>query len=326
LACDVVASGDRTCRRPTIADLSVRFVVACVVLVGAGACGRGQPTVDAPPPNALEGEDPAQYADEPDVPEETVVHAEPEWSGMERDLMFWQLFRIARGTIVATDAQVRIEEGNRLEIRAQSRWRAATLDGLAAYLGRAKERFAEKRRAQGQSGYDSSPLGQRASGLFLGLYLHPGSRWRHFGWLMTVCMEQKIYKLQVRVGDRILHLFLPWDSAIEYTSPPPHIHAKVHIHGKGAAVRFRVDGEEDQDLPGITQTLDKARRRASAMKKEDLLVGVPVVPPEMSVEHVLDLIFAFLDARIPRLDSVYAIPRQPDREVDVLRDPARRPR
>lgn len=327
MACDVVACGQTHRRRPSRRRRRLtRFIVACVVLVGADACSQRQQTQDAPPPDAFEGEDPAQYPNEPFVPEETVIEAEPEYSVMERDLMLWQVSRIARGAAVATDAQVRIEKGIRLEVRQQSRWQAATLDDLAAHLDRAKELFAAKRRAQGKSGYDSGPTGQRASGLLVGLELHPGSPWQHFGWLLTVCMEQRIYKLQVRVGDRILHLFLFWDAAIEWTSPPPLIRAKVHVEAKAAEVSFRIDGEESHDLTGVTAALEKARQRAAAVKKEDFLVGVPVVPPEVSVAHVLDLFFAFLDARIPRLDFMNEIPRQPDRKVDVLPAPVKKRR
>ena len=141
---------------------------------------------------------------------------------------------------------------------------------------------------------------------------------------MTVCMEQRIYKLQVRVGDRRLHLFLFWNAAIEWPSPPPLIRAKVHVEAKAAAVSFRVDGGENQNLVGVTADLEKARQRAAAMKKEDFLVGVPDVPPETSVEHILDLFFAFLDAGIPRLDFELAIPRQPERKVEVFPDSAKK--
>lgn len=305
-----------------MACLSTQFLVACVVLVGAGACNRQE----APPADTLKCVDPAQLPDEPHVPEEIVVEAEPEWSAMERDLMFWLLYRVARGTTVTTDAHVRLEEESRIEIRQRGRWQAATLDGLAAYLERAKKRFAEKQRAQGKVGYDSSPLGGRASGLFVGLDLHPSSLWQHFRWVLTVFMEHRVYKLQVRVGDRMLHMFLPWDAAIEYTSPPPHIHAKVHIETTATVVGYRIEGEEIQDLVEVTATLEMATQRAVAMKKEDLLVGVPVAPPEMSVEHVLDLFLAFLDAGIPRLDFMLAVPRQADREVEVLRAPVRKRR
>ena len=116
-------------------DLPVRFVVACMVLLGAGTCNRRQPTLEAPPADALESEDLAQYPDEPEIPEEIVLEAEPEFSAFERDLMLWQVFRIARGTTVATDAQVRLERGNRLQIRRQSRWFSSGSTSIQAPSG-----------------------------------------------------------------------------------------------------------------------------------------------------------------------------------------------
>jgi hypothetical protein len=293
----------------------MRLLVALVALIGA--CGRQ----DVPPPHALEAEDPAQFPDEPPIPEEIVIEAEPEWTPFERDLMFWLFFRIARGPAFATEVQLRLEEGSRLKIKRRGRWQAVTLDGLVAHLDRAKELFDEKRRAQGKSGYDTDPLGGRQSGLFVDLDLHPRSPWQHLGWLVTVFLEQQIYKLQVRAGDRTLHLFLFWDRAIEYTSPPPHTHIKVQVEAKGTRVAYRVDGKPHRDLRSVTEKLKKAMQRAEARKKADLLVGDPVIPSEMPVEHALSLFFAFLDTGIPRLDFGLAIPSDADRAVEVLPDP-----
>ena len=79
----------------------------------------------------------------------------------------------------------------------------------------------------------------------------------HLYWLIIVCTEEKFVKLQIRVGDRTMFLYLPWDAAIEYLEPPPHIHATVQL---AANDRYRLDKDEETDLAGVRRYLERRRR------------------------------------------------------------------
>lgn len=230
----------------------------------------------------------------------------------------WLLHRIAEGPAVEADIFLRVEQGGRLTIREQGRWRGATLDELGAHLVHAKRAFAGRQRALGRRSHevDGSGMERGASRQVVEVDLHPETPWLHLYWLICICMEERFDKLLIRVGGRTFYLFLPWDAAIEYTEPPPHIHATVRYQGDD---RYRTDAGEDKNLAGVVRYLASRRQAAEQAGKADVLVGVPTMPRTMPAERVLDLFGAFLESGIPRLDLPgHALPSREARQLEVL--------
>lgn len=278
----------------------MRHLFWCVVLL-SGACGREQPASrDSAIRKGMEAEEPLDaLPDEPTIPEEIVVEEPLDWQDLSQ-----YLHHVVTGSDpVATDVDARLSEEGRLEIRERERWRAASLDAFARRLERSRG-----------IRYDEAKGGGRVSGIVVGVEVHPSAPWLHLGWLLIVCRECKVCKVQIRANDRTLRLQLPWDAPIcGGTEPDPYVHVTVAIRADG----YRL-GKRSASLGQVVRHLEKAAKTA---EDPDLLVCKPDIAADVPVERVMDILAACLDKRIPRLDLDYRIPRQADRRVDVLRRP-----
>jgi len=252
------------------------------------------------------------------------------------DQSWWQLYRAAKGEPVRAAVLVRIAEGSRLLIKAGEDWRQATLDGFGERLIRAKRQHSKERRAVGKSGYVFDEYGSNSvSRIFVEMDIHPDAPWKHLFWLLMICMEEKIDKVQLRVGDRMIHLFLPWDAAIEWTTPPPltEVNIKMRAGDEVAAkwgqatvrrptsLRFLLGGGVWKELADVPSYLKSAERDAAMTKPNNTFVPLLWLTAKMPVARILELIELLLDSGFPRFDlRGTSLPKE-DRQRQVLRYP-----
>ena len=274
----------------------MRHLFWCAILLG-GACERTEPAPKGPPTR-----------EEIVVEDEWISLGPLPWKfstefGYLRELTWWQLHVLAPGEEVGPEVVIRLGRDGHLQIAEGDGWRSASLDDFSRRLERSRG-----------VRYDETD-GRRASGIFVEMGVQRRAPWVHLGWLLAVCMENRIYKTQIRVGARRLRLFLPWDAAIERTGPPPHVRVAVEVRADG----YRV-GKRKVDLDHVVQHLERVVRTT---EKPDLLVCVPVIADDAGVERAMELFAACLGKGMPRLDLALRIPRKEDRRVDLLRRPER---
>jgi hypothetical protein len=283
----------------------MRHLLWCAILLG-GACERTEPAPKGPPTR-----------EEIVVEDEWISLGRLPWKfstefGYLRELTWWQLHVLAPGEEVYPEVVVRLGRDGHLQIAEKDAWRSVSLDDF--WRSASLDDFSRCLEQSSGICYDETD-GRRASGIFVGIGVQRRASWLHLGWLLAVCMENHVYKTQIRVGARRLRLFLPWDAAIERTEPPPHVRVAVEVRADG----YRV-GKRKVDLDQVVQHLERVVRTT---ERPDLLVWAPVIADDVAVERAMELFAACLGKGIPRLDLALRIPRKEDRCVDPLRRPER---
>jgi len=230
----------------------------------------------------------------------------------------WQLYRVARAKPVNVAVRVRLALDGRPMVETNKGWQGVTIDEFMEFLVLAAKRHHAQRQAIGKSGYEFDRSGMSNEGtsrIFVELDIHPESPWQHLEWLMTACEVRGIDKLQLVVGRRLVHVFLPWDAAIEWTRPPPLTSAAVLILARGevdtkrngASIRvptrmsYRAGG---QDIAGWTQArgyLEMARKTAATEKPDHAFVAALMAERTVPANRIMEAIEMLTNAGMERV-------------------------
>ncbi len=218
------------------------------------------------------------------------------------DQSLLQINRIAKGKRVSPEVRVRLREGGRLTMHTDSAWTATTLNQLAERLHREKGRHHRMRQAEGKSGFDVDEYGSpRVSRIFVEIDVRPGTRWEHVLWLFVTCEQQSIDKVQLRVGDRILHIFLLWDGAIEWTIEPPMTCSTIVVLAREGRASYMAGKQELKGLAGVQRHLAAAQTASKRANPEYTFVPVLIAERTVAVAQMLDALEMLIDGGMPRV-------------------------
>jgi hypothetical protein len=192
----------------------------------------------------------------------------------------------------ADSRPVLIELGADGRIHADGR--AVTLDALGEHV--------DKRKLRGP--LEHTDDGFRNSGLDVVLRVDPAARWQHVQWLLTVCMEQKLYRTWFEgSGGRRVKVFQPTDAAIEWLPGYPRTNAlcvTIDVeHGEDGAVRFRCGEQTASDVRSVSTWIAEGLR--SELSADYVVrVGEIRASPGAAFRHVLAVMEAFAASAIER--------------------------
>jgi len=235
------------------------------------------------------------------------------------DQSLLQVNRIAKGKRVSPEVRVRLREGGRLTIHTGAGWIATTLSQLAERLQREKERHHRIRQADGKSGFDVDDWGsQRVSRIFVEIDVRPDTRWEHVLWLFAICEERTVDKVQLRVGDRTLHIFLLWDAAIEWTIEPPLTYYAIVVLAREGRASYMAGNQELKGLPGVQRHLLAARAASKRANPEYTFVPVLIAERTVAAKQLLDALEMLIDGGMPRV-LFYEVKEEDEEDANAFK-------
>jgi len=167
--------------------------------------------------------------------------------------------------------------------------RAVTLDGLSHHAG--------ERRRRGR--IEKTTRGVHASGLDVVLRVDPDAYWQHVQWILTVLMEEKLYRTSFEPpGGRRVIAFQPPDMAIEWLPGYPTGRAlcmTVGIGRQDGDVLFRCGEETARDVAAVNAWAADAAARPGDFGKR---IGEIRAWPGTAFRDVFAVMVAFADAAL----------------------------
>jgi len=260
---------------------------------------------------------------------------DPDTYTRSKDDRFGEIYRIAKQESGDPDVQIGIDEGSRVVIVVDGERRPVTLEKLGTLLHRRRKLYEEEQRARGKKGYEEDRRGY-ASGLRVGLGVHPEVPWLHVRWVLSECAREFIDKVQLTVGRRSISMILPRTYNSTYKEPSPEIQATVAMLAVGdvkakwgsievwlpAEVGYRVGGKGKRKvdgLDGVARYLAGAKRDALAARRVHLVTSTLKPSPRVPVLAIVDVLLLFVKSDIRTLDLVgFEIPTGQERNVKTL--------
>jgi len=204
-----------------------------------------------------------------DVPEEEIVEEEIAESA-------YRSGRIATGGAGKPIIGVQLREGGTLFVRTDKAWKRISLDGLSKALQARKKPAA----------LEDLGSGVKAVRTRVSIEAHPQTPWQHLQWLMTICAEEKYYRLQLIEGDRKFLVELPVDIAICGGEATDRVRLGIHILNRAAKeatwgsvvvqrptlVRYKVNGRELANLKELGELMAKAAQVVKDGNKDNELL------------------------------------------------------
>lgn len=170
----------------------------------------------------------------------------------------------------------------RADGRVQADGRAVTLDGLSRYAG-------ERRRAPGA----------RASNLDVVLRIEPDAHWQHVQWILTICMEEKLYRTWFEVsGGRRVKAYQPIGMPGEWLPGYPNgraLWATIGIGRQDGEVLYACGEETARDVAEVKAWATDAATRPGDFAKR---VGEIRATPATAFGDVFPVMVALEDAAL----------------------------
>jgi len=226
--------------------------------------------------------------------------------------------QLVKGVFVKPAIYVRLDPGSRLLVKKDRGFEPTTLDALDEYFRQRIRADVQTQKKLGKSGLVERD-GALCSPLVVQVEAHPDTPWRHVIWVLDVCMERNLYKIELCGGGHRTNVLLPPNVVrCGGEPPPPPVLARVEVQSRGAVetlwgpfrvvrpetVTYRIGTETTDDLAGVARCLETVRERAKKSGKADLLFGVVRADRNAPVAWVLDVLDAFLAAGITRGDHL----------------------
>lgn len=199
---------------------------------------------------------------------------------------------------LTSEGEVRVEaaelhfgdEALKKTMKVQPGLESVTLDELGTHLDKAKRLYDLVQKVKGGTGYDEVAPGVKASTLHVLVRADEAAPWEHVESLMTICAEQKIYKvhLAARRGPEevALGLFLPVDRGIQPLPAEPRTEVRVPlvIRADAESAVFAYLDREHEDLGSFREYLRSSRAGVGA---DATLIGEIRASRRTPVRHVL---------------------------------------
>jgi biopolymer transport protein ExbD len=220
----------------------------------------------------------------------------------------------------AASVDVRLAEGGRVLIQPEAlggEWAQVSLDGLAGYLQTRAEAYDARMRKHGKRGYENH-------GSRLNVVIHGDKQtpWRHIQWVMLVCAEKRMPRLQFRnAAEQVVDAALPIDLGIRPPGEEPAVEIRVAVQMlPGPIYRFG-HSQETRDLAVVGKWIAYAKKAAAGEKAE--LMGEIKAGATVKHRHVVALLDEFHKRGIKEVQFYgTALPDGKIREALKLPDPA----